>query len=240
MVAGVVKPPELQAATAALADRREELLAEGLAARTAAFSSPTPGDDIVRLASQESVDLVLMDAGPSPLAGHARVVLEQAPCDVALVVEAGGSLRSGSVVVPFGAASHDWAALELGAWVAQATSSSLRLIGAASDQSVGGRDASRLLADASLIVQRTAGIVAEPLLATPGRQGIVALAEGAGLLVIGLSERWRQEGLGRVRDEIAGASPAPTVFVRRGPRPGGLAPAETRTRFSWSLTGAAA
>jgi hypothetical protein len=157
-----------------------------------------------------------------------------------LVVEAGGSLRSGSVVVPFGAASHDWAALELGAWVAQATSSSLRLIGAASDQSVGGRDASRLLADASLIVQRTAGIVAEPLLATPGRQGIVALAEGAGLLVIGLSERWRQEGLGRVRDEIAGASPAPTVFVRRGPRPGGLAPAETRTRFSWSLTGAAA
>jgi hypothetical protein len=142
------------------------------------------------------------------------------------------------VVVPFGAANHDWSALELGAWVAQATGSSLRLVGAASDGSVGGRDASRLLADASLIVQRTAGIVAEPLLATPGRQGIVALAEGAGLLVIGLSERWRQEGLGRVRKEIAEAPPAPTVLVRRGPRPGGLAPAETRTRFSWSLTGA--
>ena len=200
IVAGIVQPAEVPAATAVLADRRDELLSEGLAVRTAAFSSPAPGDDIVRLASQENVDLVLMDAGRSPLGGHARLVLEQAPCDVALLVEAGGSPRGGSVVVPFGAASHDWAALELGAWVAQATSSALRLIGAASDQSAGGRDASRLLADASLIIQRTAGIVAEPLLATPGRQGVMALAEGAGLLVVGLSERWRQEGLGQVRE----------------------------------------
>ena len=139
--------------------------------------------------------------------------------------------------MPFGAANHDWAALELGAWVARATGTPLRLIGAASDERDDSRDASRLLADASLIVQRTAGIVAEPLLASPGREGVVALAEGAGLLVVGLSERWRQEGLGRVRSELAEAPPAPTVFVRRGPRPGGLAPAETRTRFSWSLTG---
>jgi DNA-binding SARP family transcriptional activator len=237
IVAGVVPPVELPSASAALAERRDELLADGLAARTAAFSSPAPGDDIVRLASQESVDLLLMDAGRSPLDGQTIVILEQAPCDVALLVEAGGSLGEGSVVVPFGAASHDWAALELGAWVARATGTRLRLIGAAADQREVGRDASRLLADASLIVQRTAGVVAEPLLASPGREGVVALAAGAGLLVVGMSERWRQEGLGRVRGELAEAPPAPTVFVRRGPRPGGLAPAETRTRFSWSLTG---
>jgi hypothetical protein len=30
------------------------------------------------------------------------------------------------------------------------------------------------------------------------------------------------------------------VFVRRGARPGGLAPAETRTRFSWSIAETAA
>ena len=239
IVAGVVPPADLDAATAALAARRDELLADGLAARTAAFSSPTPGDDVVRLASQEAVDLLLMDGDQSPLGGAAEVVLDQAPCDVGLLVEASGSLRSGPVVVPFGAANHDWAALELGAWVARATGYSLRLIGAASDQNDDRRDASRLLADASLIVQRTAGIVAEPLLASPGRRGIVALAEGAGLLIIGLSDRWRQEGLGEVRSEIAEAPPAPTVFVRRGPRPGGLAPADTRTRFSWSMTGAA-
>ena len=46
-----------------------------------------------------------------------------------------------------------------------------------------GRDASRLLADASLIVQHASGVVAEPLLGRPGREGVAALAEGAGLLV---------------------------------------------------------
>jgi nucleotide-binding universal stress UspA family protein len=140
------------------------------------------------------------------------------------------------VVVPFGAAEHDWAALELGAWHARATGATLRLIGAAEGSD--GRDASRLLADASLIVQRTAGVLAEPLLASPGREGVAALAEGAGLLVIGLSERWQEEGLGSVREAIAAAPPAPTVLVRRGLRPGGLAPADALTRFTWSLGGA--
>ena len=139
------------------------------------------------------------------------------------------------MVVPFGGGVHDWAALELGAWVARATGAPLRLVGAATG-GADGRDASRLLADASLIVQRTAGMVAEPLLGSPGGRGSPQLADGAGLLVVGLSERWREEGLGRVRGELAEAPPAPTVFVRRGARPGGLAPAETRTRFSWSLT----
>jgi DNA-binding SARP family transcriptional activator len=239
IVAGVVPATELGDATTALAERRDRLLADGLFARTAAFCSPHRGEDIVRLAGQDSVDLLLMDAGASPLDGEARVVLEQAPCDVALLVEAGGSLREGPVVVPFGAGGHDWAALQLGAWVARATNAPLRLIGAAADRSEDARDASRLLADASLIVQRTAGMVAEPLLASPGRRGVVTLAEGAGLLVVGLSDRWRHEGLGRVRGELAAAPPAPTVFVRRGKRPGGLAPPETRTRFRWSLTGAA-
>ena len=117
--------------------------------------------------------------------------------------------------------------------MARATGARLRLIGALGTDDA--PDASRLLADASLIVQRTAGIVAEPLLALPGR-GVLALAEGAGLLVVGFSERWRQEGLGRVRGALVEAPPAPTVLVRRGPRPGGLAPPETVTRFGWSLT----
>jgi hypothetical protein len=67
---------------------------------------------------------------------------------------------------------------------------------------------------------------------------VMALSEGAGLLVVGLSDRWKHEGLGRVRAGLAGTPPAPTVFVRRGERPGGLAPADARTRFGWSLTGA--
>jgi hypothetical protein len=109
-----------------------------------------------------------------------------------------------------------------------------RLFGPA-DRRREGRDASRLLADASLIVQRTAGIAAEPVLAPSGRRGVAEVSQGAGALIVGLSERWREEGLGRARSELADRPPAPTVFVRRGARPGGLAPAETRTRFSWSI-----
>lgn len=236
IVAAVVDAGELQGATAALARHREELLERGIAARTAAFSSPTRGPDITRLAEQEGVDLLVTDCKGAELDPETVVVLERAPCDVALLVQAGGSVREGPVVVPFGAGGHDWAALALGAWVARARDAPLRLIGMGSDED--GRDASRLLADASLIVQRIAGIGAEPLLGDPGRRGIVDLAEGAGLLVVGLSDRWRNEGLGRLRGELAEKPPAPTVFVRRGARPGGLAPAETRTRFRWSLTGA--
>jgi hypothetical protein len=165
-------------------------------------------------------------------------VLEHAPCDVAMLVDAGGPLRPGPVVVPFGAAHHDWAALELATAVASATGAPLRLIGAASGGRADGRDASRLLADASLIVQRRAGVVAEPLLASPGREGVFALAEGAGLLVVGLSDGWRDNGLGAIRARLASAPPAPTVLVRRGAGQAGLAPEDSGTRFRWSLTGA--
>jgi len=47
IVAAVVEATELQGATTALARHREELLERGIAARTAAFSSPSRGADIL-------------------------------------------------------------------------------------------------------------------------------------------------------------------------------------------------
>jgi hypothetical protein len=141
-----------------------------------------------------------------------------------------------SVMVPFGGADHDWAALELGAWLAAATGARLQLLGAAS-QGTNGRDASALLANASLLVQQFAGVSADPVLAEPGRDGVVAAASHAGLLIVGLSERWRKEGLGETRRAIARSAPSPIVFVRRGQRPGALAPPTDVTRFGWSRAG---
>jgi hypothetical protein len=92
-----------------------------------------------------------------------------------------------------------------------------------------------LLADASLIMQRRNGVVAEPVLVRPGRRGVIEHARRAGLLVVGLPDRWREEGLGRVRDALAADLPAPTVFVRRG----AAADSPALTRFTWSLTGSA-
>lgn len=235
MLVAVVAPDELETSTSALARERVELGGSGVIARTAAFSSPARGEDVARLAGQQAADLLVMDCSGAEVDAHTRAVLERAPCDVALLVRAGGPPRDGPVMVPFGAGHHDWAALALGAWIARSADRPLRLIGAAAGDV--GRDASRLLADASLIVQRTAGVAAEPLIGPAGRHGVAGLAVDAGLLVLGLSERWRHEGLGRVRAELLADPPAPTVLVRRGVRPSGIAPAETRTRLGWSVTG---
>jgi Kef-type K+ transport system membrane component KefB len=235
----------LQRASAEVTEARNELIGKGTAARSVAFISADPGADLSRVAQREGVDLVLID-GRRPLLGEGVPrgevgrVLEQAPCDVGVLVAREGAdvlpRADRSVLVPFGGAEHDWAALELAAWISSATGAPLRLLGAAGrtdeQQSV-----SRMLGDAGLLLQQYAGVTSEPVVTDPGRESIVEAAVDTGLLVVGLSDRWRQEGLGPTRSEIAHAAPAPVLFVRRGTRPGALAPATDVTRFSWSSAG---
>src|SRR5207244_558615 len=169
---------ELNDLSEELAERRDRLIAKGIAARSVALTSILPGQDYVRLANEEEVDLIMLD-GRRPLLGggvprgSVGHVLDQALCDVAVLVERQDTptLDAGHpVMTPFGGGDHDWAA-----------------------------------------------------------------PEGAGLLVVGLSDRWRDEGLGPVRSEIAKSADAPTLFVRRGTRPGALAPrAGDVSRFAWS------
>ena len=64
---------------------------------------------------------------------------------------------------------------------------------------------------------------------------MLAASEDACLLVAGLSDRWHTEGLGAARLALARDAVLPTMLVRRGPRPGGLAPPEHLTRFTWSV-----
>ena len=257
IVARLIEPPRgaavrggLQTESFILADAsrelervRGELLERGVPARAVAFTSTDAGRDLAKLADREDVDLVLID-GRRPLRGEGvprgavGSVLRRAPSDVAVLVAREDAVvapgADAPLVVPFGGAEHDWAALELGAWLAASTGAPLQLLGAAD----GEEDASRLLATASLLVQRFVGVGAEPLLAEPGREGLLRAAAGAGLLVVGLSDRWREEGLGPVRHEIAAAAPAPILFVRRGLRPGALAPRTDVTQFTWSHVGA--
>jgi DNA-binding SARP family transcriptional activator len=230
----------LAEATAALTRERDEFVPTGVNARVAAFTSAQPGEDVVRLASQQDVDLLLLRVSLDTLAADlsrasAGEILRAVPCDVGLLVgdhEPSALAAKAPVLVPFGAAEHDWAALELGSWLAGAHGAPLRLVGALGAD---GRDASRLLADASILVQRISGVVAEPLLTPPGAEELIRACDDAGAVVIGLSDRWRQEGIGSVRRTIAEAARVPVLLVRRGLRPGGLAPSETRTRFTWSL-----
>jgi hypothetical protein len=223
---------DLRAATASLNDRRAALLARGVTTRAAALVSATPGEDLVRIATEQDVDLVLVD-GPAEVLDDPVLarLLASAPCDLGVVI--GAAERDGPVLVPFVGANHDWAAVELAAWIAGALEVSLILAGP--HEGPGGRDASRLLANASLAVQRTLGVAAEPLLLETGPFGLLSAAEEAALVVVGLTDRWQREGLGAVRATLAAAGSAPIVLVRRGLRPGGLAPREGLTRFTWTI-----
>ena len=125
---------------------------------------------------------------------------------------------------------HDWAALELGAWVARATGAPLRLIGAASDDRRG--RARREPPARRRVADRPAhGAASSPSRCSPprppgrdrARAGTPACSSS------GSRTAGDRKGLGRVRERARS-----TTRRRRpcssgaGPRPGGLAPPETR------------
>jgi DNA-binding SARP family transcriptional activator len=231
---------DLQAAIAELAERRVTLARRGVSCRVAAYTTLEPGSDAALLATEQDVDLVLVDASPQLLdSGHPderlSVILERAPCDVGLLTCGRTAAAEGPVVTPFGGVEHDWSAIELAGWLAASLGTTLSLLGTEADPALGRRDASRLLARASLLVQQLIGIVTEPVLIRAGEQGVVEAARGARLLVLGLSDRWRSEGIGPTRLAIARGADVPILFVRRGLRPSGIAPPETLTRFTWTL-----
>jgi DNA-binding SARP family transcriptional activator len=218
-----------------LRELQRSLETDGMIARTAAFSTDRPGHDLARIAAEQEVDLVVVDAPEGLLSDPMLAdLLLAAPCDVAIAV---GSPARGPVLVPFSGADHDWSAIEIGAWLALARDDPLWLAG----PQEGERDASRLLASASLALQRAVGVTAEPRLLEPGVDALVATAAEASVVVVGLTDHWTEDGLGSVRSALANAA-TPTLIVRRGLRPGGLAPPEGLTRFTWSVgppTGAA-
>jgi DNA-binding SARP family transcriptional activator len=227
---------DLTRASALVNERREALLREGLAVRAASFTSRRPGDELVRIAAQQDVALLLLDGRPESINGDTlQEVLEGSPCDAAVLVARERPSTPGPVLVPFAGGQHDWAAAELGAWIAGAWRSPLRLAGAAADPQKPSGDASRLLAHAALSVQRGLGVTTEPLLLPPTSAELVRAAAEAALVVLGLPERWRRDGLGPARLELARKAVPTTLLVRGGPRPGGLAPGDSRTRFTWSL-----
>jgi DNA-binding SARP family transcriptional activator len=215
-------PGELPQRSADLERLRGQLQDRGVDVRTATFTTHTPGEDLARLAVEQDAELLVS----GPLTAHQI----DAPCDVALASRP--DLRfepRGPVLVPFGGGREEWPAVELGAWLARAHGLGLRLLGVAG----GGerRDASRLLAGASIALQRFAATPAEPVIVPSGPEGI--LGQDGSVIVASLPPG----ELGATREALIERTRVPLLLVRGGLRPSGLAPARTLTRFSWSLAG---
>jgi len=227
LVRSVPNAADLALATSELHDVRAGLQTENLPVRLAAFVSIDPSAEFGRFASRLDVELLL--------SADEAVLFAPASCDVALVFPGSEGHVDASVLVPFGAGEHDWAAVELGARLALGEGATLRLAGTAADEDVARRDASLSLADASLAVQYALGVLSEPVLLGPEEGSLLEAATSAGVVVAGVSDRWQKEGLGSFRRTLALEASVPVLFVRRGPRPGGLAPRAAVTRYTWSL-----
>lgn len=203
----------------AAAARLERVRTGAAGVRTACFTSADPAADTIRLAvEQEAELLVVSQAPPALLAG--------APCDVALLAEPAPFEPRRPVLVPFGGGREEWPALELAAWLARVHGLPLRLLG--TEAAGGRRDASRMLAAASLSLQRFAGIATEIAIVPPGPDGIVS-QEGA--VIVASLPAGKLDG---TRRRLFERSPVPVLLVHGGLRPGGLAPDRTLTRFSWT------
>src|SRR5262249_3239030 len=138
--------------------------------RVAAFTTDDPAADTVRLATAYDVELVLLDAPPSldssHVPGRLAAIFDRSPADVAVLTAPVGA-RGEGIYWPFGGGEHDWAALELGARLALSMAVPLRLVGTTAVPATGRRDASRLLADASIALKRVVGVTASPVLVGP-------------------------------------------------------------------------
>ena len=138
---------------------------DGIDARVASVHVAHTGVDLSRLATEHDVDLLLVDA-PDGLLEDARVLtlLEQAPCDVGVVVD-------GTVGVGAGARPVRRRRARLGGRragrLARAEHRRDASAGRVRRPATDGRDASRLLANASIAVQRALGVPAEPGSPTP-------------------------------------------------------------------------
>ena len=229
----------LASTAAALSARRASLRVE---ARTAVFTSHDPIDDAVRLATTYGVQLVLLDAiglDADTIPDKVASIVERSPADVGVLSGQGVDWDRGrGVFVPFAGGEHDWTALEVGASLAASRDLALWLVGTKADPRAGRRDASRLLAAASLAVQRAVGVDAVPVLVEHDPGALVDAVAGATVVLIGLSSRWRREGLGEMRRALV-RGPRPTLLVHAGPRPSALAPAGSRTRYTWTIEGEA-
>jgi len=226
---------ELAAAAAALDEWRR---AVGGPVRAAAFVAPAWVDGLLAFADAEGAALVLADVpveAATVLAPPLPDLLLGSAADVGLVVRGSSTpAGDGPVLVVFGGGDHDWAALEVAAAAARRAGCRLGLVGVAARHAAG-RDGSRELAHAALAVERAFELPSTPILSPPDPSALAAVVENGALVVAGIGSRWRSEGIGPLRAALVRSARSPVVLVHRGPRPGVLAPRESRTRFTWSL-----
>ena len=182
------------------------------------------GEAVVRLADERRPNVVLMSLRSPVIGGRLRhgslgEVLRDAPADVAVLVDPGGrgtALRKGArILVPYGAGFHEHAGLDLALRLAKTAGANVHLLGGGGDE----ESVSLTLAEEAAGSYERYGVWTTSESVSGDAVGcILAEAAESDLVVLGVSERWADEGkgsLGRLRDVVAGATTTPLLVVRR-------------------------
>ena len=208
--------------------------------RTAAFTTEAWADDAARLASTSDAALVLLDTPAgidgAELPGDLAALLERSPADVGILV--GKEIewgRGAGVFVPFGGGVHDWAALELAAWLAQPAD---RAAPARRHQGRSGSGPARCQPAPRRRGARRAAARRRLVGAAPGRadrrgargRGRAGDGRRAGRLAALAARRHR-----RVEARGSCAVAARRCSCTAARVPAASRPRESRTRFTWSI-----
>ena len=180
-------------AARALNERREELLRDGVSARSASFTSRDAGADIVRLAQQQDTDLLLVESPPGLLGDRAprgdprrrRPATSPSWSAGRPTARCWSRSRAPSTTGPRSSSEPGWRP------PAAARSCSRDRPAMAAGATPAGCSPTRRSRSSA-----PSGVAAEPLLVAPDPGALAAAATGMGLVVVGLSRRWQQEGLG--------------------------------------------
>lgn len=200
--------------------------------RVAALASASPAKDVARLIETEPVALLVSDLVGPGFTEQTSSLLTVSACDVALV--SGAKWRpNGPIIVLFSGSEHDWAAVGVAANLAHHLNSELLMLAVESSPATG--NPSRLLASASLVIQRAFNVSAPGQLVSPSIVEIVSACETARMICAGVSTRWNEIGVGPTRAALVEAG-LPVVLLRRGSRPSPFAPAAAKTQYSWSMS----
>ncbi|MBX3263323.1 MAG: cation:proton antiporter [Labilithrix sp.] len=206
---------EAQEALAPLLARSAAL---GVEARSLSFVSGEPAVDICRTAEAKGVGLVLLGRhkplfGGTVLGGTVRAVMQEASCDVAVLVDRGLS-EIRRVLVPFMGSGHDRAALVLARRLLESSGAEVTILHVVSPRASESSKRQRVLVD-ELFPEDTHHIRLSIIEHAHPEEAVLDEAkEGYDLVVVGVGVEWGLNDalLGRHRERIV-RDAAPSVVV---------------------------
>ncbi len=204
----------------------------GIAIEPLSFVTTNPSADIVRVANDSGVGLVLMGfhkpvIGTTMLGGTVHRVMQEASADVAVLIDRGLPDQIGSILIPYMGSTHDRFALELAGAIARHSGAAITVLHVVPPDNR--PDDPEARPSARSAVEKTLSDPTQPLPVTfkviPTNDPIDVVIEQCrpfDLVIVGVTEQWGlvSQLFGWRTERIARDCPTSMLLVRRSAKPG--------------------